>query len=224
MELLFCLGRVIKLLKVNEIFESIQGESTYAGLPSVFVRLSGCNLRCSYCDTQYAYGKGEELAVGEVLRKVEGFNPSLVEITGGEPLLQKEVHSLAEKLLARNYKVLVETNGSIDTGRLNKRAVKILDLKCPDSGMSDRMDWSNLEKLSPEDEIKFVLCSRGDYNWAKEIISRHSLNKDHILLMSPVKGKLAPAKLAKWILEDDLKARLQLQIHKYIWPGEKRSV
>ncbi len=235
------------MLKVNEIFKSIQGESTYAGLPCVFIRLSGCNLCCSYCDTQYAYEEGEEMSIEEILTKVEEMGggtlearmisgaPSqarkrkrssghpLVEITGGEPLLQEEVYSLIKELLDREYKVLLETNGSLDIGRLDKRTVKVLDLKCPDSGMSERTDWDNLRKLEPQDQIKFVLSGKRDYRWAKGIISRYSLNKDRILLMSPVKENLDPAKLAQWILEDRLQVRLQLQIHKYIWPGEKRS-
>jgi 7-carboxy-7-deazaguanine synthase len=227
-------------MKVNEIFKSIQGESTYAGLPCTFIRLTGCNLRCSWCDTQYAYEEGEELSIEEVLRKVEDLEGigdytlgakspkatehSLVEITGGEPLLQKEVYSLIERLLTKKYRVLLETNGSLNLGRLDKRVVKILDLKCPDSGMSERMNWGNLKKLNAKDEIKFVLSSKRDYEWAKEIISNYSLNKNRILLMSPVKGRLKPEKLAKWILEDGLTARLQLQIHKYIWPRKKRGV
>jgi 7-carboxy-7-deazaguanine synthase len=224
-------------MKVNEIFKSIQGESTYTGLPCTFIRLSGCNLRCSWCDTQYAYEEGEEMSIGDILRKVKGIENStlgarspkstehsLVEITGGEPLLQKEVYPLIERLLTEKYRVLLETNGSLNIGRLDKRVVKILDLKCPDSGMSERMNWDNLKKLGAKDEIKFVLSSKRDYEWAKGIISNYSLNKNRILLMSPVKRRLKPEKLAKWILEDDLKVRLQLQIHKYIWPRKKRGV
>lgn len=232
-------------MKVNEIFKSIQGESTHAGLPCTFIRLSGCNLRCSYCDTPYVYEEGKELTAREILSKVEELKCPLVEITGGEPLLQEEIYTLIDQLLKDNYKVLLETNGSLDISRLPSPVVKIMDIKCPDSGMSDRVNWKNLEKLNSKDEVKFVLSGQGDYEWAKSIIREKGLDKKVTVLMSPasdnlsphpnllptgerdIKGnpyKLKPGTLAKWILDDGLNVRLQLQIHKYIWAPEARGV
>ncbi len=210
-------------MKVNEIFKSIQGESSYAGLPCSFIRTTGCNLRCSYCDTKYAFEVGEELSVEMILERIKDYKCDLVEITGGEPLLQKDIYSLTERLLEGGYRVLVETNGSIDIGRLDWRVVKILDLKCPDSGESHRMRWENLGKLKPHDEVKFVLSSRKDYDWAKGIIRKYHL-EDRCILLSPVFSLLEPEKLASWILQDNLSARLQLQLHKYIWGPMRRGV
>ncbi len=211
-------------MKVNEIFKSIQGESSYGGLPCTFIRLSGCNLRCSYCDTQYAYEEGRDLTVEEILSKVRELRCPLVEITGGEPLLQEEVYDLMTELLKEDYKLLLETNGSLDIGRISPQVVKIMDIKCPDSGMADRMNWKNLEKLNPKDEVKFVLSSQGDYDWAKFTMRDKELDKKVTVLFSPAFDKLEPRIVAEWILRDGLNVRLQPQLHKYIWAPETRGV
>lgn len=212
-------------MKVNEIFKSIQGESTYAGSPCTFIRLTGCNLRCSYCDTVYAYEEGKELTTEEVLARARNPGCSLVEITGGEPLLQKgEVNTLIAGLLERGCQILLETNGSLDISHVDPRVIRIMDIKCPDSGMSGRMDWKNLERLKGDDEVKFVLSSRDDYQWAKAIISRYDLGKKIVVLLSPAFGRLEAGTLAKWILHDALPARLQLPLQRYIWPLGKRKV
>lgn len=211
-------------MKVNEIFKSIQGESTFAGLPCIFIRLTGCNLRCSYCDTVYAYEEGAELTTEEILAQVWSLGCSLVEVTGGEPLLQKEVHVLLAKLLEKGYQVLLETNGSLDISCVDSRARRIMDLKCPDSGMSGKMDWKNFERLKEGDEVKFVLSSRNDYQWARAIISQHNLEKKVTVLLSPACGRLEEKTLAQWILRDALPVRLQLPLQKYIWPPGTRGI
>lgn len=213
-------------LRVNEIFYSLQGESSHAGRPCVFVRLTGCNLRCSYCDTQYAYEEGEALGIDQIENRVASYRCLLVEVTGGEPLLQEETPLLLRRLVEKGYEVLLETNGTLDVGQLDKRCVKILDVKCPSSGEADRNDLSNLTKLSPIDEIKFVICDRQDYEYAKKIVDREKtcLSKVKAVHFSPVSGKLAPRSLASWILEDRLNVRLQLQLHKLIWDPEKRGI
>jgi len=204
-------------IKIAEIFYSLQGESTSQGLPCTFVRLAGCNLRCSYCDTPYAQEGGKELSVEEVLSKLSSYPTKLVEITGGEPLLQKRVYELIQRLLDKKYEVLVETNGSVDIGNLPSPVKIIMDLKCPSSGMSEKIDWANLGKLKEKDEIKFVLQDAKDYSWAKEIIEKYNL-QGRELIFSPVVEKLSLQKLAQWILKDGLLVRLQLQLHKLIWP------
>ena len=213
-------------LKVNEIFYSIQGESSYAGWPCVFVRLTGCNLRCSYCDTQYAYDKGEELEVHDIIDKLAVYKCEMVEITGGEPLIQNETPSLVYALLEKDYKVLLETNGSKDISKLDERCVKIVDIKCPSSGMGAKNDLENLNRLMNKDEIKFVIGDREDYEYAKEILNSTHTNlfKTNPIFFSPVFGKINPAVMAKWILEDHLKVKLHLQLHKYIWDPEERGV
>ena len=211
-------------MKVNEIFKSIQGESTYAGLPCTFVRLTGCNLRCSYCDTTYAYEEGDNLTTEEVLARVQALGCSLVEVTGGEPLLQKDVYALITKLLEKGYQVLLETNGSLDISPVDSRAIRIMDIKCPDSGMSGKMDWKNLERLKGNDEVKFVLSSGDDYQWAKAVISRYDLEKKVTVLLSPAFERLEARTLAKWILHDALPVHLQLQLQRYIWPQGARGV
>lgn len=203
-------------MKVCEIFGSIQGESSFAGLPCIFIRLSGCNLRCSYCDTTYAYNDGSEMSIEEVMGIIRRSGLYLVEITGGEPLLQKEVFPLIERLVEEGYKVLIETNGSIDLSNVHSEATIIMDIKTPGSGMSSQMRLSNLSLLKSEDEIKFVFCDRRDYEWAREFITSHSLT-DHKILFSPAFGMLDPEKLSRWIIEDRLNVRLNLQIHKYIF-------
>ena len=202
---------------ITEIFKSIQGESSYAGLPCSFVRTTGCNLRCVWCDTQYAFYGGKEMTVPEILSAVEPHSCELVEITGGEPLLQSELPQLAEELLRRNHKVLIETSGSLDISVLPTEVIKIMDIKCPESGMMDKMDWKNLERLSPRDEIKFVINSRKDYDWAVQILCDYKLSRQNLILFSPVYKKMAPELLAEWILEDNLAVRFQIQLHKVLW-------
>ena len=211
-------------MKINEIFKSIQGESSFAGIPTVFVRLTGCNLRCQWCDTKYAYDEGVDLIVDEVIGRVNAFGSQFVQITGGEPLLQEEVYELMDRLLNMDYNVSLETNGSINLSSVDKRVVKIIDIKCPSSGESDRMDFGNINYLTKSDEIKFVINDRDDYNWAKEIIDRYNLIKRCNILISPVFGGIEPRELAEWILEDNLNVRLQIQLHKLIWRPEMRGV
>ena len=211
-------------MKVCEIFTSIQGESSYAGMPCTFIRMTGCNLRCSYCDTKYAYNEGRELSEEDIIGEVKRYGISLVEITGGEPLLQKEVFHLVEKLLDEKYKVLIETNGSMNIKDVDKRAVVILDIKTPGSGMSEKMDLSNLENIKSTDEIKFVVTNRTDYEWSKDITHKYDLiNKCHLLL-SPAYGILPPEDLSRWMIEDRLKARLNLQLHKYIFGPYRKEI
>ncbi len=212
-------------LLINEIFYSIQGESIHSGLPCVFVRLTGCNLRCSYCDTCYAYDKGSEMKIAAILDRVATYNCPLIEITGGEPLVQKETPDLIYCLLEKGYEVLMETNGSFDISIVDKRCIKIIDIKCPASGESNKNDLNNLKKLNPRDQVKFVIANREDYEFAGKIIKLISpeFPVNHILF-SPVSGKMEYAKLAKWILEDNLNIRLHLQLHKIIWPEIQKGV
>ncbi len=212
-------------MKVCEIFTSIQGESTYAGLPCTFVRLTGCNLRCTYCDTRYSYNGGIEMTGGDVIGRVRQAGVELVEITGGEPLLQREeTLSLARDLLDVGYEVLIETNGSRSILGIDKRAVIILDVKTPGSGMSKDMDFSNFVLLKPSDEVKFVICDRNDYDWAKDVVVKFRLKNKAKLLFSPALGMLPPRQLADWIVEDRLAVRLNTQIHKYIFGPDERGV
>jgi 7-carboxy-7-deazaguanine synthase len=212
-------------LLVNEIFYSIQGESIYSGRPCIFVRLTGCNLRCTYCDTRYAYEEGVEMEIAEITRRVAAYNCSLVEITGGEPLLQTETPLLIVRLLENGYEVLMETNGSIDISKVDARCVKIVDIKCPSSDASEKNDLENLKRLNPKDQIKFVIGNRTDYVYAKKAteLNPPDFPEDHILF-SPVSGKMPPGNLAEWILEDNLKVRLHLQIQKIIWPDREKGV
>jgi len=211
-------------MKVNEIYCSIQGESSYCGLPCVFVRLTYCNLRCSYCDTTYAFYEGKDMTVAEVLAEVSKHRTSLVEITGGEPLVQKEVYPLMSSLIDSGYTVLLETGGSLEVGDVDPRVVKIMDLKCPSSGECHRNLYSNIQKLQPHDEIKFVVGDRKDYLWTKEIIKEYSLAGRFTLLLSTVFNKIEPRQVVEWMLEDRLQMRFQLQMHKYIWDPETRGV
>ena len=212
-------------LHINEIFYSIQGESTHAGKPCVFVRLTGCNLRCAWCDTEYAFYEGRKLPVAEVAAILGSYRCDLIEVTGGEPLLQEGVYPLTEVLLAAGKTVMIETSGSIDVGRLDPRVIKIMDLKCPGSGECEHNLWSNLERLTARDEIKFVIADRADYEWARgTIFTRALAERVNAVLMSPVSDRMDPASLAAWILEDRLPARMQLQLHKLIWPTITRGV
>ncbi len=211
-------------MKVCEIFESIQGEASYAGLPSVFVRLTGCNLRCLYCDTTYAYDEGRELSEDEVFDTVSRYGLRLVEITGGEPLLQKEVFSLIGRFLDDGLTLLLETNGSVSIKDVDKRAVIIMDIKTPKSGMFGRMDLDNLCYLKQNDELKFVVSDREDYEWVKDFIKTHGLFDRCKILLSPAYGILSPESLSRWMLYDKLPARLNLQIHKYIYGPEAQGI
>jgi 7-carboxy-7-deazaguanine synthase len=211
------------MLRVSEIFFSLQGESTFAGLPCVFVRLAGCNLDCFYCDTRYAREGGETLSRATILNRVEEYPCRLVEITGGEPLLQAETPALVVDLADRGWEVLVETNGSLDISVLDPRVVRVMDLKCPSSGETEKMRWDNLTHLTPRDEVKFVVAGREDYLWAKGVVEER-LPAGPAVLFSPAAGSIPPADLAAWILEDGLAVRLQLQLQKIIWPEEERGV
>ena len=211
-------------MRVCEIFTSVQGESSYAGVPCTFVRMTGCNLRCSYCDTQYAYTEGSERPEEDILREINRAGMRLVEITGGEPLLQREVYPLVEKLAETGFKVLVETNGSLGIKEIDGRAVVILDIKTPGSGMSERMDLSNLDIVKQTDEVKFVITDRADYEWAKELIYGYNLFDKCRILLSPAYGLLYPEDLARWMIADRFQARLNLQLQKYIFGPERRGV
>ena len=213
------------MLTVNEIFHSIQGESTHAGRPCVFVRLTACDLRCSWCDTPYAFYEGRKMSLDDVMAAVDAYGCSLVELTGGEPLLQKDVYPLMERLLASGKTVLVETGGHVSLANVPLSVHKIMDVKCPGSGEAHRMDWSNLDRLSPIDEVKFVIRDRADYEYARDVASKHELNrKVGAVLFSPVHGVLDPRVLSEWVLSDRLPVRVQLQVHKYIWDAQTRGV
>lgn len=208
---------------IYEIFKSIQGESTYAGLPCIFVRLAGCNLNCTWCDTPYARVPDEavEMSIPEVVEEVGGFNCPVVEITGGEPLLQEEAHELMRELLDRGYRVLVETNGSVALSGLDPRVVKVVDVKCPSSGHGGSFLIENLEYITPEDEIKFVIGNREDYDSSIRFMEECLMGRTEKVLFAPVRPQLSPRELSDWILKDGLRVRLQLQLHTYIWPGER---
>jgi len=213
------------VLTVNEIFHSIQGESRRAGEPCVFVRLTACDLRCSWCDTPYSFHEGGKRSLDDVIAEVERYQCPLVEITGGEPLLQDEVYPLMERLLALGHTVMLETGGHRSIARVPAAVLKIVDVKCPGSGESHRNHWENLSLIGPNDEVKFVLKDRADYEFAREVISTHGLHgKAGALLLSPVHGVLEPRLLAEWVLADRLQVRVQLQVHKFIWSPETRGV
>ena len=213
------------MLVVNEIFRSIQGESTQAGALCTFVRLAACDLRCTWCDTAYAFHEGRPMSVDEVVAAVEGHGCRLVEVTGGEPLLQDEVYPLMDRLIALGYGVLLETGGHRPTVRVPAAVKTILDVKCPGSGQAAHNEWSNLDRLRQGDEVKFVLKDRGDYEFARDVIARHDVaSRCAAVLLSPVHGVLQPKALADWMLADRLPARLQLQIHKYVWGANVRGV
>jgi len=212
-------------LVINEIFFSIQGESTHVGRPCVFVRLTGCNLRCRWCDTEYAFYEGARTSVSDVVDRVCAYGCDLVEITGGEPLLQKPVYPLIDTLLARGKQVMIETSGSLDISDLDPRVIRIMDLKCPGSGECEKNLWSNLDYLTSRDELKFVIRDRADYEWARDTIRARKLDaRVGAVLISCVHSELDPAQVASWILDDKLPARLQIQLHKVLWPGVERGV
>ena len=213
------------MLTINEIFYSIQGESTYAGRPCVFVRLTACDLRCSWCDTAYAFYEGQKRSLAEALAEVDRYDCPLVEVTGGEPLLQEDIYPFMQSLIERGRTVLLETGGHRSTARVPDRVVTILDVKCPASGEAHHNDWTNLDRLRPHDEVKFVIKDRGDYEYARSVIVRHDLGaRAAALHASPAHGVLDPRTLSEWILADRLPARVQLQLHKYIWHPNMRGV
>ncbi len=213
------------MLTINEIFHSIQGESTHAGRPCVFVRLTACDLRCSWCDTPYAFQEGRKISVDEVVEQVRQYGCDIVEVTGGEPLLQEDVYPLMQRLLAEGHTVMLETGGHRSIARVPAGVIRIMDIKCPGSGEADRNDWSNLQHLTGRDEVKFVIRDRADYEFARDVLRRHDLAaRCAAVLFSPVHGVLAPKDLAAWMLEDRSPARLQLQVHKYIWGADARGV
>jgi 7-carboxy-7-deazaguanine synthase len=213
------------VVTVYEIYLSIQGESTHVGRPCVFVRLAACDLRCRWCDTPYAFTGGRKMSVDEVVAHVERFECKVVELTGGEPLLQKDVYPLIDQLLARGHQVLIETGGHMPIEDLPDEVVAIVDVKCPGSGESGTMHWPNLDVISKIDEVKFVIADRADFDYAKDVVLRHRLTeRAGAVLFSPVFGELEPSVLAKWILDERLNVRLQIQAHKYIWSPEARGV
>jgi 7-carboxy-7-deazaguanine synthase len=213
-----------KLLKVNEIFYSIQGEGSNNGLPCIFIRLTYCNLRCTYCDTEYAFYEGQDMSISEILQHIKKYDCSLVEVTGGEPLLQSESIELMTQLSNSGYSVMVETGGSLSIEKVDKRVKIIMDYKCPSSGMTKKNDYDNLRFLKGTDEIKFVIGTREDYEWSKNLIREYDLEKKCGILFSAVFNELDNRVLAEWILEDNLQVRFQLQLHKYIWEPDKKGV
>jgi 7-carboxy-7-deazaguanine synthase len=205
------------LIKVNEIYLSVQGESSKAGLPCVFIRLTYCNLRCVYCDTEYAFYAGDDYSIDEIVSEVKKYDCRLIELTGGEPLVQTQSLDLMKRLCDEGYEVMLETGGSISIQDVDKRVMIVMDLKCPTSGMMKKNFYDNINYLKHSDEIKFVVGNREDYDWAKGIIEKYNLISKNNILMSVVFGELEPVTLVDWILEDKLNVRFQLQMHKFIW-------
>ncbi|MCD6377026.1 MAG: 7-carboxy-7-deazaguanine synthase QueE [Caldisericaceae bacterium] len=212
------------ILKVNEIFYSIQGESTYAGLPCVFVRLTYCNLRCNYCDTEYAFYEGQEMSIEQIVQQVTGYRCRLVEVTGGEPLIQPAVYPLLKQLADNGFEVLLETGGHMDISQVDPRVKRIVDVKCPSSGEAKKMHWPNLKVLKADDQVKFVIGDRIDFDYAVNVVEEYKLTERCSVLFSPVFDRLKNLTLAEWILESGLPVRMQIQLHKYIWPPEQRGV
>jgi 7-carboxy-7-deazaguanine synthase len=212
------------MLTVNEIFHSIQGESTRAGDPCVFVRLTACDLRCTWCDTPYAFHEGRKMSIDEVVKVVDDYGCPLVEITGGEPLLQDEVYPLMDRLLERGHTVMLETGGHRPIDRVPSEVIKVVDVKCPGSGDSDKNHWANLDALAPHDEVKFVIADRADYEFARDVVRKKLAGRKGALLFSPVHGVLDPKTLSEWVLADRLAVRVQLQLHKFIWHPSTRGV
>jgi 7-carboxy-7-deazaguanine synthase len=213
------------VLTVNEIFHSIQGESTHAGRPCVFVRLTACDLRCSWCDTPYAFHEGQKMTVEDIVSRVRAYGCDLVEITGGEPLLQKEVYPLMQRLLDEGRTVMLETGGHLSVDQVPGGVIRVIDVKCPGSGESVKNHWPNLDRLRPADEVKFVIKDRADYEYARDVVSKHDLiGRCAAVQFSPVHGVQEPKQLAAWVLEDRLKVRVQIQLHKYIWDPTTRGV
>ncbi len=212
------------LLEICELFYSIQGESSYAGYPCFFIRFAGCNLRCVYCDTRYAYeGEHQSYTIGQILAELDKYPGVMVEVTGGEPLVQEGVYPLFKELLAAGRSVLLETNGSLSLERVPREVIKIMDMKCPGSGMQGEMNYTNFDFMNPEDEIKFVIATREDYNWAVQLLVSNNLQEKTTVTFSPVVSMLQPATLAAWMLADRLPVRLRLQLHTILWPDRPRE-
>ena len=212
------------MLKINEIYKSVQGESSKAGLPCTFVRLTYCNLRCTYCDSEYAFYDGKDMEIEEIISEVKKLECNLVEVTGGEPLFQKESIELMKQLCDDGFEVMLETGGSLPIEQIDKRVMIILDLKCPSSKMMKKNLYENIEHIKPTDEVKFVIGTREDYDWTKEIITKYNLTEKCPVLFSTVFGTINPATIVEWILHDKLNVRFQLQMHKYIWDPKTKGV
>jgi 7-carboxy-7-deazaguanine synthase len=211
-------------LKINEIFYSIQGESTQSGRPCIFIRLTYCNLRCTYCDTEYAFFEGQDLSIKAILDELGKYNCNLIEITGGEPLIQKNVHHLMKLLCDRGYEIMLETAGHLDISTTDSRVKRIMDIKCPSSGESDKILWENIKHLKNTDEIKFVVSTSDDLSWAQQIIEKYNLTKICPVIFSPVYGEMDNEILAQWIMQSGLPVRMQIQLHKQIWSPQTRGV
>ena len=212
------------MLRVTEIYKSIQGEGSKAGFPCVFVRLTGCNLRCTWCDTEYGYNGGKDMSYEDILNEVDAQNCSLVEITGGEPLMQPNTVEFVELLLKKDYTILLETAGAHDISVISEKVTRIVDMKCPGSGMVDKNDYENLNRLTANDELKFVIADEGDFEWAELLINKYKLEGKCTLLVSPVFGKLTEERLARLVLNSKINFKLQLQLHKYIWGPDAKGV
>ena len=212
------------ILKINEIYHSIQGESSFTGLPCIFIRLTYCNLRCSYCDSEYTFYEGADMSIDEILNKIKNYSCKLVEVTGGEPLVQKGCIDLLQKLIDLDYKVLLETSGSLTIKDVPKEVINIIDFKCPSSNMKKKNLWENINYLKSDDEVKFVIGNREDYDWAKNKIKKYDITNICKVLMSPTYKEIDPKMITEWILEDNLNIRFQVQLHKEIWPEEERGV
>lgn len=211
-------------LKINEIYYSVQGESTHAGRPCIFIRLTYCNLRCSYCDTEYAFYEGKDMEITHIMKEIQQWDCNLVEVTGGEPLFQEECIILLNELVNSNFEVMLETGGSLPISDVPKKVIKIVDFKCPSSLMVKKNLWSIVEDLKAHDEIKFVIGNREDFDWAKDRITEYSLEKICTLLFSPTFGKIDPQEIVEWILAENLPVRMQMQMHKMIWNPEEKGV
>ena len=211
-------------LKINEIYYSIQGESSYTGLPCIFIRLTYCNLRCTYCDSEYTFHDGNNMSINDILETIKQYSCKLVEVTGGEPLVQKECITLLKKLVDLDYEVLLETSGSLTIKDVPKQVINIIDFKCPSSGMKKKNHWDNINYLKPNDEVKFIIEDREDYEWAKMKIRQYNLNKKSKILMSPSYNKIEEKEIADWILRDNLNVKFQIQLHKIIWKDTDRGV
>ena len=212
------------ILQINEIYYSIQGESSFSGLPCIFIRLTYCNLRCSYCDSEYTFYEGNDMSINAILDKIKGYTCKLVEVTGGEPLFQKGCIELLQELIDLDYKVLLETSGSLTIKDVPKKVINIIDFKCPSSNMKKKNLWDNINYLTLNDEVKFVIGDRKDYDWAKNKIKKYNLTNICKVLMSPTYNQIESRMITEWILEDNLDIRFQIQLHKEIWPEEKRGV
>ena len=211
-------------LKINEIYYSIQGESTHAGRPCVFIRLTYCNLRCTYCDTEYAFYEGKDMEITHIMNEIKQWDCNLVEVTGGEPLFQDKCINLLNELVNSNYEVMLETGGSLSISDVPKKVIKIVDFKCPSSAMEKKNLWSIVDDLQPHDEVKFVIGNREDFDWAKDRITEYSLDKICTLLFSPTFEKIDPPLMVEWILAENLPVRMQMQMHKMIWSPDKQGV